>query len=100
MTDGRSDRPDVRPYTHLRPTTADIDDGVYRVVGSDGDAATLLRVADADGHRRHTGRIERVSVERIETGFAPTEDPDPAFWPRQLVDGVRWLPRALLDTIR
>jgi hypothetical protein len=59
------------PGAHYRPTTADVPDGVYRVVGADDDIA-LLRVGDTDGERVHTGEVHH--VETLD-GFERAEPP-------------------------
>lgn len=62
-------------YDHVRPIDADPPDGIYRVVGTDRETVTLLRVADADGRRVTTGEV--VAVDRGDLdGFAPAENPD------------------------
>lgn len=70
-----SDVSDPTVYDHYRPTEADVPRGVYRVVGTDGASVTLLRVADADGDRVHTGEVLAVDRETVAT-FAPAENPD------------------------
>ncbi|WP_197428449.1 hypothetical protein [Halapricum sp. CBA1109] len=67
MSDG--DNPAVSD--HLRPTDADVPDGVYRVVGTT-DGVTLLRVGDADGRRVVTGEVRTVPDA---TGFEAAENP-------------------------
>ncbi|MFB6123449.1 MAG: hypothetical protein ABEJ78_08325 [Haloferacaceae archaeon] len=52
-------------YDHVRATDADVPDGTYRVVGRSERRVTLLRVADADGRRVHTGDVVRVDAEEI-----------------------------------
>jgi hypothetical protein len=72
-----STSPAARPatYDHLRPTDADLPDGVYRVVGTGETTVTLLRVADADGRRVATGEV--VAVDRADLdGFEPVGNPD------------------------
>ena len=61
---GRADDPGHEDYA----------DGVYRVVGTDDERVTLLRVADADGRRAHTGEVVRVDREALR-GFEPTAEP-------------------------
>lgn len=63
------------PFDHVRPADGDYRDGIYRVVGTSDDAVTLLRVADADGRRRHTGDVIAVPQEELE-GFDRAENPD------------------------
>ena len=62
-------------YEHFKPRNVDVSDGVYRVVGSDEEAVTLLRVADADERRTHTGEVVTVPIDEF-TGFTPAENPD------------------------
>ncbi len=80
------------PGDHYRPTPTASDAtaqrGVYRVVGT-GDPVTLLRVADKDGRRQHTGETVRVDRAVLAEQFEPADDPDAGFSP------LRWL-RGLL----
>ena len=62
-------------YEHFKPMDVDVSDGVYRVVGRDEEAVTLLRVADADERRTHTGEVVTVPIDEF-TGFTPAENPD------------------------
>jgi len=62
-------------YDHLRPTGGDRQDGVFRVVGTDAETVTLLRVGDADGGRVHTGEIVTVDGDAL-GGFEPAANPD------------------------
>ncbi len=62
-------------YDHLRSTDPDDDAGIYRVVGTDTDSVTLLRVADGDGRRAHTGEVITVPTNALDT-FEPAENPD------------------------
>lgn len=62
-------------HDHLRPTTAEYPDGIYRVVGTGEEAVTLLRVANADGRRRHTGEVVTVERDRLD-GFEAAANPD------------------------
>ncbi|MCU4801834.1 hypothetical protein OB920_15755 [Halobacteria archaeon HArc-gm2] len=51
--------------------------GVYRVVGTPENAVTLLRVADADGRRVHTGEVHRVprtDLDEFEVAANPDEN--------------------------
>ena len=57
-----------------RDDDAEYADGVYRVVGTDDGRVTLLRVADADGRRAHTGEVVRVDREALR-GFEPAAEP-------------------------
>lgn len=59
---------------HWRVTTAEIPAGTYRVVGTDAEGLTMLRVTDADGRRAHTGeivRVERNQLDGFERASAP-----------------------------
>lgn len=67
------DLPD--PHEHFKPVNVEVSDGIYRVVGSDEEAVTLLRVADANERRIHTGETVTVPLDEF-TGFAPAENPD------------------------
>ena len=60
---------------HVRPTTGDYPDGIYRVVGTSDESTTLLRVGDADGRRVTTGEIVRVADGDLEA-FEPAANPD------------------------
>lgn len=72
------------PYDHLKPVDIDVPDGIYRVVGRDEETVTLLRVADEDKQRVHTGEV--LSVDHAEfDGFAPTENPDGNRPPRDVL---------------
>lgn len=59
---------------HLRTADADHPAGVYRVVGTDTDSVTLLRVGDSDGTRIVTGDIVTVARGQLD-GFEPAEKP-------------------------
>lgn len=67
---------DVSVHDHVRPTAAALPAGVWRVVGTDESAVTLLRVTDAEGRRRSTGDVERVDRDTLATGFEPAGNPD------------------------
>jgi hypothetical protein len=73
-------------YDHYRPTNGTTPPGVYRVVGT-GEEVTLLRVADENGRRVHSGVVESVRRERVESAFVPATNPD--------AGAGGWLPRAL-----
>ncbi len=63
---------------HVRVATDDHPEGVYRVVGTDGDLV-LLEVGDADGRRCHTGRLASVaSSDAVEQAEPPSRDGSPA----------------------
>jgi hypothetical protein len=78
---------------HYRPTTDDYPQGVYRVVGT-GNPVALLRVADADGRRSHTGHLERVPAEILEEHFEQASDPDAGIDPiaglTNALQGLYW----------
>lgn len=62
-------------FDHLRPTdTEHYPPGIYRVVGTSEDGITLLRVANADGRRAHTGEVVTVSKHTLK--FEAAENPD------------------------
>lgn len=71
-------------YEHYRPTDAAYPDGIYRVVGASDGRVTLLRVADADGHRANTGELVTVDADDLD-GFTPAGNPDGN---RSLADSV------------
>ncbi|ADQ68265.1 hypothetical protein C499_14870 [Halogeometricum borinquense DSM 11551] len=62
-------------YDHYRADDAAVSDGVYRVVGTDDETVTLLRVADADRRRSNTGEIVTIHRDRLD-GFVSAENPD------------------------
>jgi len=66
---------DPQPYDHLRSTDADDDDAIYRVVGRGVDSVVVLRVADADGRRAHTGEVITIPSDVLST-FEHAENPD------------------------
>lgn len=72
------------PYDHLKPVDIDVPDGIYRVVGRDEETVTLLRVADGDKRRVHTGEVLSVDLDEFD-GFAPTENPDGNRPPRDVL---------------
>lgn len=98
----------VAVSTHLRPvdreaTGAGVPPGVYRVVGTVADHVTLLRVADADGRRAHTGEVHSVPRTALDS-FELADDPDEnrplsAVLLSQL-DAVVWQFRTLGRTVR
>lgn len=82
---------------------ADVPDGSYRVVGTDDDTITALRIGDADGRRVHTGEVVTIDRDQLD-GFAPAEPPDGS---RSLVASVAavlgrvyWSVRALASQLR
>jgi hypothetical protein len=64
-----------KPYKHVRLEDTDVLGGIYRVVGRNEATVTLLRVANSDERRIHTGEVVTVTLEEF-TGFAPAENPD------------------------
>jgi len=80
-------------HAHCRPTTDDYPSGVYRVVGT-GDPVALLRVADADGRRRHTGHLLRVPAADLADHFEQVSDPDAGIDPiaglTNALQGMYW----------
>ncbi|NHN40863.1 hypothetical protein G9C85_04340 [Halorubellus sp. JP-L1] len=79
------------------PADATVQAGVYRVVGTPGDALVCLRVTDENGRRTHTGDLVRV-------GADAASDLVPASAPRRTVvgflknqiEGPYWMVRSLL----
>jgi hypothetical protein len=68
------------PYDHFETNAgASVEQGVYRVVGTPDGKVTLLRVADPDGARVHTGAVEQVSVATLVADFDPADNPDAGF---------------------
>jgi hypothetical protein len=66
---------DPAVYDHLRPNEADVDPGVYRVVGTPDETVTLLRVGDANGRRVNTGAVVQIDRAAL-AGFEPADNPD------------------------
>lgn len=62
-------------YDHYRAPESGYTDGVYRVVGTDEETVTLLRVGDPDGRRVNTGELLRVTYDELD-GFEGVENPD------------------------
>ncbi|WP_435147267.1 hypothetical protein [Halobaculum sp. P14] len=64
-------------YDHVRLTGGDHPHGTYRVVGVDEEAETaaLLRVADGEGRRVHTGDVVAVDAAAL-ADAEPAENPD------------------------
>lgn len=86
---------------HYRAGTGtDLAPGVYRVVGTREGEVTLLRVADADGRRVHSGTVSYVPVGVVASALDPADDPDAGFSPLDavagLLDGMVWELRSLL----
>lgn len=98
---------DVTVGEHYRPTEAAADAtairGVYRVVGA-GDRVTLLRVADEQGRRRHTGETVRVDRAVLAEQFESADDPDAGFsplrWLRGQIQGLVWSVRGPIERLR
>lgn len=69
---------DQRPTVseQYRPTNGVAEEGIYRVVGTDGESVTLLRVGDEDGTRVHTGDVTSVSRTTFDDEFTPAAEPD------------------------
>jgi hypothetical protein len=70
---------DLSVGDHVHPTETHDSPGTYRVVGVDERRVTLLRVADGDGRRVHTGetiRVERTALD----AFEATEPPVAGGW--------------------
>ena len=65
----------LAPFDHVRPTDDSLNSGVYRVVGTTDEHVTLLRVADADGRRRHTGDLVTVAS-AARSSLEPADNPD------------------------
>jgi hypothetical protein len=89
-------------YDHLRSTDPDDDVGIYRVVGTHAESVTLLRVADGDGRRAHTGEVITVPTDALDD-FEPAENPDGnrsvAGRLRSLVEGVYFSFRSVLTAL-
>jgi len=83
-------------YDHVRPTTADYQGGIYRVVGTDESGVTLLRVSDADGRRANTGQVVTVEREALDE-FEPAENPDER---PSLLSGLASAPGTIYWTLR
>jgi hypothetical protein len=62
-------------YDHYRTTDEGYEDGIYRVVGTDDETVTLLRVGDGNGRRVSTGELITVSQDELD-GFEKAENPD------------------------
>lgn len=93
--------PDVTTGDHYRAgPDADLQPGVYRVVGVGDGEVTLLRVTDADGRRAHTGEVASVPAGAVGDALRPADDPDAGFHPVRAVvgalEGMVWEVRALL----
>lgn len=62
-------------YDHIEPTSNAHPPGVYRVVGTDPETVTLLRVGDADGRRVHAGEVQVLALAALDE-FEPAANPD------------------------
>lgn len=84
---------------HYRPVDGTHTKGIYRVVGVPEDV-TLLRVADANGVRRHSGQLVQVSERTIAEEFESASDPDAGLRPvariRNQLQGLYWSVRRFL----
>lgn len=101
VTDNTSNDPDV--YDHVRVTDdADAAPGVYRVIGTPDDAVTLLRVADTDGQRQHTGDVVSLPCSQWST-LEPVANPDEnrsvTAAVRSQLQGLVWQSRVLAETV-
>lgn len=94
---------DVSPHDHLSPADGTHRDGVYRVVGREDGGAAVLRVADAEGRRVHTGEVVRLDAGEL-SGFEPAADPDRNRSLRSRAAGspttAYWSARAFIDQLR
>ncbi|MFB6084246.1 MAG: hypothetical protein ABEJ94_08380 [Halorientalis sp.] len=90
-------------YDHVRSTGDVLEPGVYRVVGADEETRTLLRVADGDGTRRHTGTVVTLPREDL-SALEPAENPDGSrsvvAWVTGQLEGVYWSLRVLVRAVR
>lgn len=85
------------PYEHFRTTeTADVDAGIYRVVGTSDGEVTLLRLTDGDGVRRRTGDLVRLPVADLEADFEAAADPDGGFSPTSFLRGLSAMVKRLI----
>jgi len=70
----------VSVFDHYRATSdVSVPNGVYRVVGVEGTAVTLLQVTDERGRRIHSGTVEHVDREALAERFVSAENPDAGF---------------------
>jgi hypothetical protein len=79
-------------YDHYRNE----DEGIYRVVGVTDEKVTLLRVADPDGRRTHTGEVVTVTRDELDT-FEGAPNPDAKLSP---VDTIASLPETAYWSVR
>lgn len=93
----------VSPHDHLSPADGTRPGGVYRVVGRTDGGAVVLRVADTDGRRVHTGEVRRLDADEL-SGFEPADDPDRNRSLRSRAAAspttAYWSVRAFLDQLR
>jgi hypothetical protein len=100
---------DVEVGDHLRvatpqaPAAGTLQAGVFRVVGGDAGAVTLLRVAGHEGQRLHTGDVTRVPRDSV-SGLTVGPDPDasPPLGRRisGLFEGLRWQVSVVASTVK
>lgn len=85
--------------SHYRPAKESLEDGVYRVVGT-ADPVVLLRVADGDGRRIHTGQVVQLSPAELAADFEQAADPDAGIAPvsalHNALQGLYWTFRRFL----
>jgi len=86
------------PHDHLRPTDGGLPGGVYRVVGT-GDPVALLRVADADGRRVHTGVVVRVDREELSAFESVATPGDRGRDPKKVVELTYWTGRVFVGQL-
>lgn len=75
---------------------ADYPGGTYRVVGTDDDTVTALRIGGVDGRRIHTGEVVTIDRDELD-GFAPADPPDSS---RSLADSVASVPATAYWSVR
>ncbi|WP_251341415.1 hypothetical protein [Haloplanus halophilus] len=86
-------------YDHVSLAGTAHPPGTYRVVGVTGGTVTLLRVADADGHRVHGG--ETITVDRDAfDAFDPAANPDGDRSLGSVVEVGYWSLRAFARELR
>lgn len=98
------DPADVSVSDHVRPRDDDgHPEGVYRVVGRSADAVTLLRVADPDGTRRHTGELVTVPTAGLDdfvVAAPPERERTPLAVLASVSAGASWSVRAFGQQLR
>jgi hypothetical protein len=99
--------PTTAPYSHVRPNDdadVDVSAGVYRVVGSQDERVTLLRVVDDSGRRVHSGTVVGVDASTVAESFEAAPNPDSGVSPtrivRSMAQGLYWQARSLLRLVR